>query len=136
MKDDEKKTIIIELPYPVSGNRYWRKVGGRVVLSAAAKKYRSIVKSIAMCNGITGANGMGARRVKVTRVFYQPDKRVRDMGNHTKVLDDALTLAGVWNDDGQIDDERNLRGIGPSRVIVRIEEADNKGLDLDKLIYG
>lgn len=32
-----------------------------------------------------------------------PDRRVRDLDNLPKAVLDAITAAGVWDDDGQID---------------------------------
>lgn len=35
---------------------------------------------------------------------------VSDLSNRWKALEDALTACGAWEDDGQIDDERMVRG--------------------------
>ena len=42
-------------------------------------------------------------RLFVKIVAYMPDRRRRDLDNILKALFDALTHAGVWSDDSQID---------------------------------
>ena len=63
-------------------------------------------------------------RLKVEIKAYMPDKRVHDLDNLSKAPLDALTFAGVWADDEQIDDLRWIRGPvrPPGCLIVRIEK--------------
>ncbi|EHX2466952.1 RusA family crossover junction endodeoxyribonuclease, partial [Escherichia coli] len=35
-------------------------------------------------------------------VLFPPDNRIRDLDNYNKALFDALTHAGVWEDDSQV----------------------------------
>jgi crossover junction endodeoxyribonuclease RusA len=51
-------------------------------------------------------------------------KRKRDLDNVAKTLKDALTRAGTWQDDSQVDDLRVVRGTPEADpfVIVTIEE--------------
>lgn len=49
------------------------------------------------------------QRLQVWIEAYVPDRRKRDLDNIKKPLLDALTHAGVWNDDCQIDDVRSIR---------------------------
>lgn len=51
-----------------------------------------------------------AGRLAVHVVYHAPDARRRDGGNLTKALYDAMSLAGVWIDDSQIDVETVERG--------------------------
>jgi crossover junction endodeoxyribonuclease RusA len=42
-------------------------------------------------------------RLSVHIELFVPDKRKRDIDNYAKALLDALTHAGVWRDDEQVD---------------------------------
>ncbi|EOC3440315.1 RusA family crossover junction endodeoxyribonuclease, partial [Escherichia coli] len=44
-------------------------------------------------------------------VLFPPDNRIRDLDNYNKALFDALTHAGVWEDDSQV--KRMLVEWGP-----------------------
>jgi hypothetical protein len=48
--------------------------------------------------------------LSVRLLAYPPDRRIRDLDNLPKGVLDALTHAGVWGDDSQIDDLRIVRG--------------------------
>lgn len=63
-------------------------------------------------------------RIAVTLTCYQPDRRKRDLDNLPKSVLDALTHAGIWHDDGQIDDLRIVRAAveSPGRVVVEVRE--------------
>ena len=118
--------ITLELPYPPTVNTYYRTprsgpIAGRTLISEAGRKYRAHVGSLIAAQraayGLTG-------RLRVEIAMHAPDRRQRDLDNITKSLLDALTHAGVWADDEQIDDlrlrrERVMRG---GQVVVQIEE--------------
>jgi crossover junction endodeoxyribonuclease RusA len=40
---------------------------------------------------------------------WMPDRRRRDLDNTLKATQDAMTHAGIWDDDSQIDDLRIVR---------------------------
>lgn len=64
-------------------------------------------------------------RLKVILRCHDPElRRIRDLSNVIKTTEDALTRAGVWKDDGQIDDIRAVRvkTDKDGYVIVEIEE--------------
>lgn len=42
-------------------------------------------------------------RIEVSMIAYPPDNRSRDIDNLIKACLDAMTHAGVWVDDSQID---------------------------------
>lgn len=113
--------ITIDLPYPPSVNRYWRSVKGRVLISEQGRAYR---KAVCQAIGI-GGNTLN-QRLAVTVDAWMPDKRKRDIDNIAKAVLDAITFAGVWNDDELIDDLRIIRrGVeAPGRVVVSIQRAD------------
>lgn len=92
--------ITLTLPYPPSVNHLYAVVNGRKVLSAKGRKYHETV-SQSVRNQRT--ESFGADRVTYTVNVYPPDNRRRDLSNLVKAVEDALTKAGVWNDDSQVD---------------------------------
>ena len=111
----------ITLPWPPSVNRYWRNVDGRTLISREGRAYRTAVLSAVLEQG---AARHYAGRLRVRIVAHPPDKRRRDLDNLQKALLDGLEYAGVFDDDGQIDDLRIVRGerVRGGRVVVEVEE--------------
>lgn len=96
----------IRLPWPPSNNRYWRHSRGIHYISDWGKRYRQevieIIKKHQLDIRITP-------RIKITIHAAPPDNRKRDLDNLPKAVFDALTSAGFWLDDGQVDDMRIKR---------------------------
>lgn len=92
--------IRLELPWPPSMNQMWRNVNGRTVLCAPGRRYRKLVADVCL---LARAGKQLSGRVQVDIVAYPPDRRQRDLDNMLKAPLDALTHAGVWLDDSQID---------------------------------
>lgn len=112
--------LVIALPYPPTGNHSVKHAGGRHWLTAGAKKYRDDV--CLMVRAQNAATGF-LERLRVVCEIYPPDRRRRDMDNAWKSAGDALTHAGVWKDDFQIEDLRLVR-MDPhpgGKVIVTVE---------------
>lgn len=120
--------IEIELPFPPSLNAYYRHpsrgpLAGRHLISAKGREYRSeVIRRIATLN--YSARG----RLAVVITCHAPDKRRRDLDNLVKGLNDALTHAGLWADDEQIDDLRIIRGANVSggKVVVSVREIERE----------
>jgi len=115
------RSIIKELPWPVSINRYLRRAGVRMHTTNEAKAYRRDVGWL-----LAGHQGFGAARLAVDIQACPPDHRKRDLDNIGKVLIDALMHAGLFDDDSQIDDLRIWRGPvrkGAGTVLVLVREA-------------
>lgn len=113
--------IDLTLPFPPSVNTVWRRVGSRTLLSKRGREYRQEVAS-AVADQWQGEPLMG--RVAVEIEVWPPDRRKRDIDNSLKAALDAITHAGVWGDDEQID--RILLSRGPvvsgGQCYVSIEE--------------
>lgn len=91
---------MIILPFPPSTNTYWRHVGAKVLISAKGREYRAAVAGLALENRWPR---FGSQRLHVAIEAWMPDKRRRDLDNLLKATLDALTHAGIWDDDSQID---------------------------------
>lgn len=104
-------TMTLTLPYPPSINTYWRHVGPRVLISANGRRYRRAVGDAVLLGISAGqiAKEPLPGRLAVLVEAAPPDRRARDLDNTLKALLDALTHAGVWLDDSQIDDLRIVR---------------------------
>jgi crossover junction endodeoxyribonuclease RusA len=94
----------MNLPYPISANKYWRNVKGRMVRSAEAKVYKDTVGWLAKSIGIKRLHGGVHLSVK-----YHPKLKLNgqaseirlDLDNVLKVTADALN--GIaYDDDKQI----------------------------------
>ncbi|GIW90236.1 MAG: crossover junction endodeoxyribonuclease rusA [Pirellulaceae bacterium] len=91
-------TLEVELPYPPSINHYWRRVGGRTLISREGRRFRQRVLAILGALGIDPLAGQLAVDVEI----FPPDGRRRDIDNVQKALLDALQHGGAYNDDSQI----------------------------------
>ena len=112
----------INLPWPPSINHYWRRVGNRTLISKAGRDYRErVIAHVTYCHPrleqYTG-------RLSVRIMAHAPDRRRRDLDNLPKAILDAVTHAGVWVDDEQIDDLHIVRGevVTPGFVTVEVGE--------------
>lgn len=116
----------ITLPYPPTINSYWRTVSGRVLISAKGRIYRTQVANAVMLARRAGNVPAWPipQRLAVRLDAAPPDRRKRDLDNITKALLDALTHAGVWLDDSQIDDLRIVRcpHMRGGQVVVTVTE--------------
>lgn len=98
----------VELPYPPSVNHYWkagRDRAGRPMryLTAAANDFKRVVGLL--CGRKKAFSGRVGIRVDV----YPPDRRVRDLDNLLKGINDSIMHAGVIVDDCQIDEIQMMR---------------------------
>lgn len=116
-------TLKFSLPYPPSVNNYVRRrKGGRGMFKThEAKAYTDNVKAAVwtvMCSPKLPT------RVRVVALVYPPDAACRDLDNLLKCLLDAMSAAGVWIDDEQIDDLRIVRRaiVAGGRVDVLVRE--------------
>ena len=101
----------LHLPFPPTDNSYYVKTKQGQFISMKGKKFRADVEAEVeeqMANlGVIPFE----HQLNVTVVVHMPDKRIRDIANYMKALMDALTKAGVWEDDSQIDQLAIYRGV-------------------------
>lgn len=113
------------LPWPPSTNRIWRNVVSRgkpqTLLSVEGRKFRALAAQHCLVARVAGKRLTG--RLAVELVAMPPDRRARDLDNVLKATLDALTHAGVWVDDSQIDRLVVTRGevMKEGRLVVCIE---------------
>lgn len=95
---------MIELPYPVSTNRYWRNFNGRMVISPEGKAYKHSAGFIAKAAGYKPVDG----NIEITIILH-PRKNKDGSASKSRVdLDNALkvfcdSMNGVaYHDDSQI----------------------------------
>ncbi|TRS74744.1 RusA family crossover junction endodeoxyribonuclease, partial [Salmonella enterica] len=96
----------LTLPFPPSVNTYWRApnkgpLKGRHMVSASDRKYQSEACA-AVIEQLRRLPKPSTAPAAVEIILYPPDKRIRDLDNYNKALFDALTHAGVWEDDSQV----------------------------------
>ncbi len=99
-------TYNITLPWPPSNNRYYRHNRGRTHISSEGAAYRNAVAQI-IKSALLDINTESPLRVRIE--CHMPDRRRRDLDNLQKAAFDALTKAGFWADDSQVNDYRVLR---------------------------
>ena len=105
----------LTLPFPPSVNRYWRApnsgpLKGRHLISADGRKYQSAACA-AIIEQLRRLPKPSTEPAAVEILLFPPDARRRDIDNYNKALFDALTHAGVWEDDSQV--KRMLVEWGP-----------------------
>ena len=107
------------LPWPPTVNTYYRNVNGKTLISEKGRQYRAAVADQVLIQ--RGAKQF-AGRLAVAIVAHVPDQRRRDLDNLLKSTLDAMTHAGVWLDDEQIDDVRITRGPIGGMLRVTVQE--------------
>lgn len=94
------------LPFPPSVNTYWRSPNngpfkGRTLISQKGRAFQSAACA-AIIEQLRRLPKPSSLAASVEIVLYPPDARQRDIDNYNKALFDALTHAGVWEDDSQV----------------------------------
>ncbi|EPR8379442.1 RusA family crossover junction endodeoxyribonuclease [Klebsiella variicola] len=107
---------------------------GKLLVSEAGRKFKHAVRA-AIIEQLKAVPKPSASPAEVVIVLYPPDYRRRDLDNYNKALFDALTYAGIWEDDSQvkrmtIEWGENAKG---GRVEITIT-AFNKVLDVCSVV--
>ena len=112
----------LELPFPPSVNTYWRNFNGRMLISKKGREYRKAVADQIM---IQRGNKHYKGKIRLTIEAWRPDNRKRDLDNLLKAPLDALTHAGVYEDDELIVDLRIFWAEDQAgKLKVKIEEIE------------
>ena len=121
--------IVLYLPWPPTVNDYYgeKMVKRRRIryIKAKGKRFRQEVEQAV---AEQSANLNLGEPLLVEVELYPPDNRRRDLDNYQKSLLDAITQAGVWEDDSLIDQLFIYRGnkVEQGAVVVRIGQAGPK----------
>ena len=103
-------TFMLKLPWPPSINHYYgRTRTGQQFIGNKGKQFRKEVIEYLRFIPDSDRSIGPEHRVQVWVEASPPDRRRRDLDNLKKALLDALTHAGVWQDDCQVDDLRVVR---------------------------
>jgi len=113
----KSKTVSLDLPWPPTVGNYWihyvaRGRGGKsIVKMVVGKRGQQFRAQVAQAVRERWPKlKPTTRRVEVLIVATMPDRRKRDLDNLMKATLDALSHAGLWEDDSQIDELRISRG--------------------------
>ena len=105
--------LMLSLPWPPSMNRYWMPIpGGRgMTLTRDARQYRKLAAdAVQKVLGSCQSDYIFHGRVRLDVELRAPDRRNRDLDNHLKAIQDAMTHCSIWKDDSQIDELTVRRG--------------------------
>ena len=92
--------LTIKLPYPPSINNYYRRTSNGVFINAIGKLFR--MNTVVLCRDYKNYFDK-SKRLDLTIIVNQPDRRDRDLDNLAKSTLDALQHAKVFVSDSQID---------------------------------
>ena len=96
-------------------------------ISKAGREFKLQVQDYVLDNAVAK---MGDKRLQMQVTLYPRDRRKQDIDNRIKALWDALTDAGVYEDDSQIDvlivQRGEIRKGGGCLVLLDIIEPNDK----------
>lgn len=99
--------IELTLPFPPTVNNITAVVRGRRITSKRGRQYRE--EAVAAIRTQYQGEPI-AGRLAVRLVLIPPCRRKRDIDNYSKAILDAITAAGIWEDDEQVDYITIIRG--------------------------
>lgn len=98
---------MFRIPFPPSANAIWRNARGRTYLS---QEYKTFLEEVAAAWRSEPIEGWETNaRYTVTIQLFPATRRKYDVDNRIKPTLDALTKAGAWLDDEQVDDVRAVK---------------------------
>lgn len=110
--------------YPPTINTYYTRTQRGLFISTKGRKFRDeLIKDFhEQLGGMSKITG----KVRIDVIAWVPDNRVRDLDNIMKPVMDAMTHAGFWEDDCQVDQMCVYRGakVSPKGACyIRVSEA-------------
>lgn len=115
--------ISLTLPLPPTWNHAYGQRGTRRYMKAAGVAFKQAVAEIVAEAGHKTLEG----RIALFAAIHPKDRRRQDLDNRSKLLCDALTEAGVWLDDSQIDELTLVRREPVKGGLVKVVIAEIKG---------
>ena len=111
--------IVLYVPFPPTINSYYKMTqAGQRYLDKSVRVFRQKVADTVN----EQAPGLCLDCGLFMEVYlFMPDRRKRDVDNYMKGLLDALTEAGLWEDDSQVHQLHIYRGEVIKGGLVRIE---------------
>jgi len=119
----DMKDIVYYFPWPPTMNSYYSHTRNGVFISKKGRLYRESISESAHEQSPGGPPRLGVP-LAMTVYLFPPDKRKRDLDNHMKALQDAMTQCGIWEDDSLVDQLYIFRGsvVPKGSVIVYLRE--------------
>jgi len=117
-----EQDVVLHLPWPPTVNSYYKTTRhGQRYLDKKVRQFRDVVAESVH----EQMPGMTLDESIFMEVYlFPPDRRKRDLDNYMKGLLDAMTNAGVWDDDSLIDQLHIYRGEIVDGGSVRVELSD------------
>lgn len=112
------------IPYPPSVGAMWRSFRGRFIVSKKGREYREKAINEITSIGLSDLNI--TERLSVVMIINPPTLRKYDIDNRCKAPFDALSHAGFWVDDEQVDRLLIIKGekVKGGRVDLKINLLD------------
>lgn len=86
-----RKSQVFILPWPTSTNSLWRAYKGRNILSKKAREWATAAKAELQYQGAKPIKGP----VRLSFALSSPTKRVFDLSNRIKIVEDVLVDMGI-----------------------------------------
>lgn len=115
IETDADGTIRCYLAEPPSANRWWRNVGGRMVLSAAAREYKAMVGRVAL---VARVRAIAKPCTVGVRLIWWRGRKSGDLDKRLGVLLDALQGVAYENDSQIVRIEADRRDAPNAHSVV------------------
>ena len=93
--------IVLDIPWPPTANKIWRHARGQNYLSRPYKDFLSLTYMVVR-QQLPRHHRRIETPVRLTIDLYPPNRVRYDIDNRIKPILDALTRAGVWQDDSLV----------------------------------